>query len=642
MIDTQSGQAPSTQKVIATPLGYVDHSPFGGLRAQLVYGQRADGSHVHISQVPRLGRERLVCPACEAAIVARKGSRRIDHFSHKQGQAGGCGLGVETNAHLWAKAVLEQERRIRLPAVYAGARTVFPSTMHEFDRVELERRDGGLVPDIVVFSKGRKMWIEVLVTHACGPEKIAKIQKDRISAIEVDLSALLRSKDHAAIRDAFLEKADRTWLFNPWVEVALAEDRAKAEEEAAAKARALAQRARTMAALAARVRVGEPAPAARVDREHLVGLGLGDRIGNAGPANAGFIVAPVYWQAALFNRLILPQAQARDPNDTFDEYDALALLEDCLARQFRKPISQEVLVASRKMGLSLACPRDAIVAYLIALEEDGYLEREGWEAWRIVPDERANLRRRQHRHEVIAAREIELRRRIGDLLSAARPEDALTFELEIWLHRRVHADTPPKTLLSASDAQWRDFDRALEAIETMVQGGRPTQNLLGLPLAPLAEEAAERVRLAQAERTRIEAEREIEAAVARRATIEGEARRLLDRDAQTWLLQVDGDGRTPSDLAAQGPNGLAQATRSLHGRWASREEAARQAELAASSLDKLVRAARKVFDEQLARLFVDSGQPRLGNRTPRAVCKDETGLKACLALLPRKRQRDTL
>lgn len=642
MITEPSGRPSPTRKVAVTPLGYVDHSPFGGARAQLVYGQRADGSHVHISQVPRLGRERFICPACEQPIVARKGPQRIDHFGHKQGQAGGCGLGVETNAHLWAKAVLEQERRIRLPAVRAGDRIVFPSRIHAFDSVRLEKHDGDLVPDIVVTSKGQEMWIEVLVTHACGPEKIAKIrQKDR-SVIEVDLSAFRKSQDYAAIRQAFLETADRAWLYNRWQEAALAEDRAKAEAEAAAKAQALAQRARTMAALAARVRVAAPVETVRVDHQHVFDLGLGERIVYRGLAKAGFIVGPAYWQAALYTRLILPHAQAQPPNDTFDEFDALALLGDCLARQFRKPISRDVLSVARKLGEDLACPRDAIVSYLTALEEDGYLERETWEIWRVAPAERTHLRDRQHRHQVIAARETDLRRRVGDLLPHARPHDALAFELEIWLHRRVHADTAPKALLSASPAQWRDFERALDLVEAMARGGRPAPDLLGLPLAPLAEEAAERERLAQAERDRLNAEREAEAAAARRLTLEGEARRLLDRDAATWLGQGDGEGRTPLDLALQSPQGLTKATQSLNGYLAARVEAAKQAQLAASSLEKLWRASRKVFDDRLAWLFIDSGQPRLGNKTPRAVCKDETSLKACLALLPRKRQRDTL
>ncbi|RYY08262.1 MAG: hypothetical protein EON55_20680, partial [Alphaproteobacteria bacterium] len=129
----------------ANPLGYADHTAFAAFGVELVYGQRPDRTLVHVSEVERGLACACLCPACGRTLVARKGSRTVAHFSH-YGNASGCGRNAETNAHIWAKEVLNREKLILLPAVRATAGRDVLETHKErlfrFDHAELEKSLG--------------------------------------------------------------------------------------------------------------------------------------------------------------------------------------------------------------------------------------------------------------------------------------------------------------------------------------------------------------------------------------------------------------------------------------------------------------------------------------------------------------------
>ena len=204
----------------------------------MIYGLAADGSLLHISAVPSGLACGCVCPACERRLVARKGPRTAHHFAH-YGVGAGCGRAVETNAHIWAKQVLERTRQILLPAIEAeeaGRREVArPASMFRFDEVRLEKRFGDIVPDVVVRAGSRELLVEVYVTHRCDAAKVAKIRTGSVSAMEVDLSGLRTSQDPKQVGAALLRGAPRAWLYNPFVEeaarklkAAIAKDKAEA------------------------------------------------------------------------------------------------------------------------------------------------------------------------------------------------------------------------------------------------------------------------------------------------------------------------------------------------------------------------------------------------------------------------------
>lgn len=132
--------------------GAQDHTPFGDLMAQLVYGRRPDGTIVSIAEVPSGRKCDCVCPACGVRLIAQKGDVNVHHFRH-DGVAAGCGKGGETSAHIWAKLALEKHLRLWLPEAWFqldGKKVVIhPARPMDFEKAELEQRDGDIVPDVV-------------------------------------------------------------------------------------------------------------------------------------------------------------------------------------------------------------------------------------------------------------------------------------------------------------------------------------------------------------------------------------------------------------------------------------------------------------------------------------------------------------
>jgi hypothetical protein len=90
------------------PFGYADHSLFAAFGAELVYGLLPDGALTHVSDVPSGLACNCTCPACGRTLIARKGKVKVEHFSH-HGAGTGCGKNAETNAHAWAKEMLDRQ-----------------------------------------------------------------------------------------------------------------------------------------------------------------------------------------------------------------------------------------------------------------------------------------------------------------------------------------------------------------------------------------------------------------------------------------------------------------------------------------------------------------------------------------------------
>ena len=117
------------------PLGYADHQPFTGFSDELVYGIKRDGGTAHISEVVRGLRCDCRCPACDQVLVAKKGLKQLHHFAHYN-KGISCSHVAETNAHIWAKQVLEREKRLTIPPIVAehGGHTeiVSPAKVYVF------------------------------------------------------------------------------------------------------------------------------------------------------------------------------------------------------------------------------------------------------------------------------------------------------------------------------------------------------------------------------------------------------------------------------------------------------------------------------------------------------------------------------
>ena len=192
----------------------------------MTFALTEDGVLRHVDEVPNGLACQCICPGCSARLVAKHGSKTMHHFAHEGGSD--CAGGVETSLHLAAKEILSRKRNMKLPEVASeaiatdsaginhSAKRSFPSAVVNFTEVYEEVRLGQIIPDLVAIAGGRRLLIEVAVTHFVDENKLALIKEMGVAAIEVDLSNLSLAWDWDSLEDALLRQTNnKTWLSNP-------------------------------------------------------------------------------------------------------------------------------------------------------------------------------------------------------------------------------------------------------------------------------------------------------------------------------------------------------------------------------------------------------------------------------------------
>lgn len=177
------------------------------------------GALVYVSQVPSGLACGCKCPACDAALVAKKGQSRLHHFAHAKDSD--CAASVETALHLAAKEILARRQQISLPAVevkvYSARHSsvLAPAQVYSLDRIELERRVGEVIPDVLAYMRGRPVAIEIRVSHAVESPKIAYFRSIGLSAVEIDLSRAPRTLTMEELEPLILELGPhKAWIYN--------------------------------------------------------------------------------------------------------------------------------------------------------------------------------------------------------------------------------------------------------------------------------------------------------------------------------------------------------------------------------------------------------------------------------------------
>ena len=188
-------------------------------RNQLIYALK-DGIAMSVENVESGLKCGCICPSCGEPLVAKKGTKRMHHFSHYSGH--NCEYGYETSLHLAAKDILSKANRIVLPAVYIH----FPNSPKaselyceakeiQIERVELEQRFQDVIPDVVIYAGGKQLFLEVYVTHAIDDIKLAKLKKSNISTIEIDLSRKDHSISPKELQSILLNNSEeKKWVYN--------------------------------------------------------------------------------------------------------------------------------------------------------------------------------------------------------------------------------------------------------------------------------------------------------------------------------------------------------------------------------------------------------------------------------------------
>lgn len=622
------------------PFGYSDHTAFSSIGAVLVYGERPDGSLVHISKVTRGLACDCVCPACGRQLVARKGTRKIEHFGH-YGPNSGCGMSAETNAHIWAKAVLEREKLLRLPAVEArigkDKLLAYEENIFSFASVELEKSLGDIVPDVVLSTKdGQKLFVEVFVTHPCGPDKVAKLHDRGISTIEIKMSAWRQSNNRQVIEHALIHSAPRYWLYNrklPEVESKLRkqiEERAAAEAEyarsqelqAAAKKREAEERRKRNLQQRAEFLKKEINSTrntkSNVGIAELHSIKLMPRTRQLlwpGQGTNGFLVPNERWQAALIDRIQKFAAIADYSTHSFDLEDCIQWIRDCIPKALQEDVPSDVRNLLPSEVKSSFLPFQAVNYFLHILCEQEFLEINILGRFTLHENRARELKAESKKQQLRIRRQCSIDRTMNTILQAIPEAERTSFSSESWQNQPIPSfKLTLNDLVNAENEIYARFDQSLLAIELMINGGAPVEETLGLPLDGELERARGR-ELKKAE----------QAADDREMSLREYATSALRSEASVWLYTpIAGD--TPVQMARKNPERFKEALKELENERLLFERKMATEKRAADYRQLLKTAAKKSLGPALTEAFLNNYAASLQS-TPWKICTDYEGLR---------------
>lgn len=193
------------------------------MKFKLPFGLK-EGQLVEVSQVENGLKCNCFCPSCGYPLVARKGEK-THHFAHHK--SSDCVGALETALHYAAKDILAKQKKIRIPAVtasigggYGTVFNLFEEQYISFDKVYLEKQLDSIIPDVIIEINGKKMLIEIAVTHFVDATKKAKIRELNISTLEINLSKLNRQITLIELENILIYGSEnKKWIYNTKQEV---------------------------------------------------------------------------------------------------------------------------------------------------------------------------------------------------------------------------------------------------------------------------------------------------------------------------------------------------------------------------------------------------------------------------------------
>lgn len=608
--------------------------------ALLPFGERADGAIVHIADVPRGLACDCRCSGCGGVLVARKGELKEHHFAHQS--AAPCAHAFESALHKLAKQILNDKLVLRLPrvAVARSGEEVVECEEREFsfDRADIEVPFPGFKPDVVLYKSGRRLLVEVLVTHATNETKQARIAESGLAAVEIDLSGVSRNADLAAVADALCRSAPRWWIFNQREQIAAAKldtklaDAARRAAEAAERARQCEERRiATLAQKIVQAQAGPKAsPSGNDPLRRVKQAGLEYIVGSSMPGDECFAVSPQEWQSALVDQVILTAVD--HPRLGFNGFHPSEAFKSAnIASMLKRGMPSFITAADRAALLGpnpdFRTPYEVVEAFLDRLGVAGLLEVRR-KRWHPTDEAYRRVGRSREAEQAIATRREQLVATAQHIVDSVPPEERRGFVLADWLGSRQPTIGLAPLDAVRGDDQGRRLLRALNDLKLMLLSRGPlVDETLGLPVKPARErerqrreqdaiEAAEARRIAKAASAEVERLAALKAAGDRTERLRGAASTGLEADAVAWLgcRSATGD-LTYHQLASRDEAGLAEALRALK---PVVEERRRLAEVA--RLRDLLRAHAR---DEKSRLFLNSINPRFSYQRPIDFCCDD-------------------
>lgn len=603
---------------------------------RLAYGQRADGTIAHISEVPSGLACGCICPGCGADLVARKGDVNGHHFGHRS--VAECAHALESALHKLAKEVLHDRREILLPEVGADlhGRTLVthPADVHRFDEAILEHHMDVIVPDVIVRKGDHRLLVEMYVTHRCGPEKIARIRDMGLSCVEIDLRRMSRRATRGEVEKALLADARRYWINNPKLDQAATrlEDQIEQERQAAAKAAETARQEneRRLDKLAQSLARRKPRSSPRsgslqtATMRKVVDHGFRDLIGEKLSGDDCFACPPAQWQAEVVDRFVIAPLEQRTASyydfhasDVFRHLKSLALL----APGVPDFVSKEDESALMKRVPGFRPPFRVIEDFLSQLEfAEILVERR--HRWSLTDAAERGWSDRRKRAEALARQRDDIRSTVAGLLRKATEEERRGFDLDRWWkvsHPRIGISFA--LAFQQDDRRLTELSFVIHQLESLlVRNGKVVDDLFGLPLAgAIGREVDIRREKAEAERREAETQAKREAD-GRVSSLERDVSMALNQVDWSWMDAFDAAlGQSPRTAAAASYDGLdrSRAALRLHA------QAIERANTLARLRDKLLTAAAQTRRPEHARVFLTTPHPEWRGRHPIESCVDE-------------------
>ena len=189
------------------------------MKIKLPYGLK-DESLISIDEVESGLACDCFCPACKKQLIAKKGKVNVHHFAHYKVKD--CNGGIETALHLLSKEIIANHKTFKTPILYYPNTNyeIFPEMEIPIDKVTLEKKLGGIIPDIIIESKGKKILVEIVVSNPISWDKMRKIVSKNIPTIEIYAKYLFEyayvKKDFGLNNNSFLNELIRGTKFKRW------------------------------------------------------------------------------------------------------------------------------------------------------------------------------------------------------------------------------------------------------------------------------------------------------------------------------------------------------------------------------------------------------------------------------------------
>lgn len=363
---------------------------------------------VHVSEVTRGLSCNCKCPGCGDRLVARKGNQMRHHFSHTGDSR--CGNSFETALHLFAKELLAERKSLTLPASSVShkgtTRSWSSRSSINFESIVVESREKDLQPDIIGMVGGKRLAIEIAVTHFCDAEKVEKYRKAEFSAIEIDLSEYREVQSLNELSDLILNSATRYWLFNPQQERLrnqLAQeaerkrqsDLRKEKERRKRKAEAHHRHVTELIGLCEKARLGQLQATRSVKKTRILAAshnttiaGITNLVGIDLPGQICFQVDAKDWQSAILWYFIVRSLRDRGWGK-FETKAVLQWVKECelLWPGFAGYISQFAETDVQVEVPDFCAPYTSIREYLLHLQRSRILQYKKWRrSWEIRED----------------------------------------------------------------------------------------------------------------------------------------------------------------------------------------------------------------------------------------------------------------